>query len=154
MAEIEIKTLKDGCKRHIFDTKFPMVFLCYCIERRTSVINSTIRVNNLLEGQPSYSRLTGQPTDISSKCGFGWHNWVIYRVEGHKYPLQHQRPGRALGTPNNSVSVMSQWVLTGTGYIMSIQTLMQVKPTQRRTPVMIKRMNYFDKHTKNNYGKE
>ena len=116
------------------------------------MINTTSRVNHLLEEQPPHSRLTGQLTDISSIIEFGWYDWVIYRVEGHKFPLQHQRLGMALGASNNSGSAMSQWVLTSTDDVMHIQTLSHLIPYERSSPVMLKRMKEFDKHTKKNYG--
>ena len=137
-AERSIKILKYGLKRNIFDTNSPMVFWCYYIESRASVINGTIRVNHLLEGQPQYFRLMDQPTDISSICQLGWYDWVVYCVEGHTFPLQNQRLGRALGQSNNSGSAMLQWLLTGTGDIVPLQILRQLD--ERSIPVMIKQM--------------
>ena len=77
---------------------------------------------------------------------------MIYRVEGNKYPLQHQRLGRELGPSKNAESAMSKWVLTGNGYIMPIQTLRQLNPYERISPVILKRMKEFDEHTKKKYG--
>ena len=128
-----------------------MMFWCYCIERRVSVINATIRVKHLFKGKPTYSRLMGKPTDITSICEFGWYNWLIYRVEGHNIPFQHKLLRRALGPSNNSRSAMSKWVLTGTGNIMPIQTMRHLKPDERSSPVIIKRMKEFDDHIKNKY---
>ena len=116
-----------------------------------SVINATIRVNHLLEGQPLHSRLKDQPTEISSICKFGWYDWLIYRVEGHKSPLQHQRLGKALGPSKNPVSAISQWLVTGNGYIMPIQMLRKLMPSEMSIPVMLKRMKEFDDPTKNKY---
>ena len=47
---------------------------------------------------------------------------------------------------------MSQWVLTGTGDIMSIQTLGQLSLVKRIIPVMLKHMKEFGEHTNKNYG--
>ena len=47
---------------------------------------------------------------------------------------------------------MSQWVLTGTSDIMSIQTLRQLTPSERSIPVMLKQIKEFDEQTKNKYG--
>ena len=124
-----------------------MVFWCYFIERRVLVINATIRVNHLIKRQLLHSRSTGQPTEISSICEFGWYDWVIYHVEVYKPPLQHQRLGRALGPSKNYVSAMSQWVITGTGDTMPIQMLIQLTLAERSMPVMIKRTKEFDEHT-------
>ena len=67
-------------------------------------------------------------------------------------PLQHQRLGMELGPLKNYGSAMSQWVLTGTSDIMSIQTLRQLTPSERSIPVMLKQIKEFDEQTKNKYG--
>ena len=77
-AERVIKILKDGSKRDMFDSNSPMVFWCYCVERRAEIINATVRSNFLLQGNTPHTKLTGQPTVISSLCEFGWYEWKIY----------------------------------------------------------------------------
>ena len=151
-AERSIKILKDGAKKDMFDSNCPMVFWCYCVERRAEIINSTIRSNHLLQGQPPHSMLTGQPTDISSICEFGWYDWVIYRVEGHKFPMQHQRLGRILGPSKNAGSAMSNWVLTSTGDIMPIQTVRQLTPGEHNSPTMKDRKRDFTSFITNKFG--
>ena len=81
-AEQVIKILKDGSKKDMFDSNSPMVFWCYCVEQQADIINATVRSNFLLQGNTPHTKLTGQLTDISSLCEFGWYEWVIYRVEG------------------------------------------------------------------------
>ena len=105
----------------MFDSDCPMVLWCYCIERWAEIINSTARSNYLLQGQVPSTRMSGQPTDISAICEFGWYQWVIYRIE--KFPFQHQRLGRVLGPARNAGNTMSQWVMTATGDVMPIQRL-------------------------------
>lgn len=129
-----------------------MVLWCYCLERRASIINSTTRVNTLLQGQTPHSKLTGQPTDISHICEFGWYEWVVYRVEGAQFPANHQRLGRTLGPSSNAGSVMSHWVLTVTGDIMPIQTLRRLTPSECASPTMKARMNDFDEAIKRKLG--
>ena len=107
-AERAIKILKDGSKKDMFDSNSPMAFWCYCVEHRADIINATVRSNFLLQGSTPHTKLTGQPTDISSLCEYGWYEWVIYRVEGEKYPYQHQRLGRTLGPARNAGNMMSQ----------------------------------------------
>ena len=77
---------------------------------------------------------------------------MIYRVEVHKFTLQHQQLGRSLGPSHNSESAMTQWVLMVTGDIIPIQTLTQLTPSERSSTVMIKRMRKFDENNKKKYG--
>ena len=107
-AECSIKILKDGAWKDMFDANPPIAFWCYCIEQRADIINATVRSNYLLQGQTPHSKLTGQPTDISALCKYGWYKWVIYRVEGQKFPTQPWKLGRVLGPAKNAGSAMSQ----------------------------------------------
>ena len=90
-AERAIKTLKDGAKNDLFKSNAPLVLWCYCIERRADIVNVTVRSNYMLQGKTPHLMMTGQPTDISNICEYGWYEWVAYRIEGAKFPVQHQR---------------------------------------------------------------
>ena len=151
-AERAIKILKDGAWRDMFDANSPMAFWCYCIERRADIINATIRANHLLQGQTPYSKLTGQPTDISALCEYGWYEWVIYRVEGQKFPTQPRKLGRVLGPARNAGSAMSQWVLTAKGEVMPIQTLRALTPAEQNNPAMKERMTAYDNFIRSKFG--
>ena len=151
-AERVIKILKDGSKKDLFDSNAPMIFWCYCVERRAAIINATVRSNFLLQGNTPHTKLTGQPTDISSLCEFGWYEWVIYRIEGEKFPYQHQRLGRTLGPAKNAGNMMSQWVLTAGGEVMPIQTLRALTPSEYNRPSMRDRMRDFDDFIKRKFG--
>ena len=151
-AERTIKILKDGAKKDMFDSNCPMVLWCYCIERRAEIINSTARSNYLLQGQVQKTRMTGQPTDISAICEFGWYQWVIYRVEGEKFPFQHQRLGRVLGPARNAGTAMSQWVMTAPGDVMPIQTLRALTKAEDNSPTMKDRKRDFTNYIKERFG--
>ena len=69
---------------------------------------------------------------------------MIYRVEGHTFPLQHQRLGMSLGLSKNTRSAMAPWVLIGTGDIMHIQTMRQLLSDKGINQVMIKQIKDFD----------
>ena len=151
-AERAIKTLKDGAKNDLFRSNAPLVLWCYCIERRADIINCTIRSNYMLQGQIPHSMMTGQPTDISNICEYAWYEWVIYRIEGAKFPVQHQRLGRVLGSSHNAGSTMSQWVLTVTGDVMPIQTLRRLTPGELNSPSMRVRQKEFDEAISSRVG--
>ena len=72
--ECAIKILKDGVKKDMFDANSTLNLWCYCVERCTDIINSTVRSNHLLQNQTPHTRLSGQPTDISCLCEFGWYD--------------------------------------------------------------------------------
>ena len=85
------------------------------------MINNAIANNiTILQGQVPQSRMTGQPTDISALCEFGWYEWVKYRREGAKFSFPHERLGRALGPATNSGTMMSQCILNVTGDVLPL----------------------------------
>ena len=151
-AERTIKILKDGAKKDMFDSNCPMILWCYCVERRAEIINSTARSNYLLQGQVPSTRMTGQPTDISAICEFGWYQWVIYRLEGEKFPFQHQRLGRVLGPARSAGTAMSQWVMTASGDVMPIQTLRALTNSENNSPTMKERKRDFTRFIKEKFG--
>ena len=151
-AERTIKILKDKVKRDMLVSNSPLVFCDYAIERRATIISSTVRSNYFLNGQTPYSRLTGEPTDISSIIEYDWYEWVIYRKEGVQFPFQHQKIGRALGPSQNAGNAMAQWILTGSGEIMPIQTLRCMTDAERNNPSMKDRMKEFDDLFQKRFG--
>ena len=144
-AERAIKMLKDDTKKDLFDSNCPMTLWCYCVERRATIIYSTVRTNHLLQGTTPYSYIAGQSTDISSISEYGWYEWVIYRMEDSKFPVNHQRLEKILGPAKNAGSAMSQWVLSATGDIMPIQTLRSLTEVEYARPSMKTRMKEFEK---------
>ena len=80
--------------------------------------------------------LSGQPTDISRLCEFGWYDWVVYRQEGEAFPYNHQKLGRVLGLAKGAGNEMSQWVLTASGEIMPIQSLCLLNHGEQNSPAM------------------
>jgi len=151
-AERTIKILKDETKNDIFRSNCPMILWDYALERRARIICSTTRSNHLLNGTTPHTMLTGQIADISDLVDFGWYEWVIYRVEGQKFPYQHQKLGRCLGPANNAGNAMSQWVLTITGDVMPIQTLRKLTKSEIFNPSMQLRMKEYDLKIRNRYG--
>ena len=90
-VERAIKTLKDETKNDLFQSNCPMVLWDYALERRAKIICCTPRSNYLLNGSTPHTKLTGQIADISNLVDYGWYDWVIYRIEGQKFPFQHQK---------------------------------------------------------------
>ena len=99
----------------------------------------------MLQSNIPYTRLCGQPTDISTLCESEWYEWVIYRVEGQQFPYNHNKLGQLLGPATYTVSAISQWVLTGTSDIIPIQTLGELTPAEYNSHSIKERMEEFTK---------
>jgi len=77
---------------------------------------------------------------------------VIYRKEGVQFPFQHQKIGRALGPSQNVGNAMAQWILTGNGEIMPIQTLRCMTDAEKNNLSMKDRMKEFDDYIQKRFG--
>ena len=151
-VERAIKILKDGVKRDMFDNDSPLTLWYYCVERRADIINSTVRSNHLLQNQTPHTKLSGQPTDISRLCEFGWYDWVVYWQEGEAFPFNHQKLDRVLGPAKGAGNKMSQWVLTATGDVMPIQSLQLLNHSEQNSPAMQDRQKAFTSYIKKPLG--
>ena len=144
-AERYIGQLKTETKDDLVSTDSPLCLWCYCIERRAKINNAIAKNIALLEGQVPNSMMTGQPTDISSLCEFGWYEWVKYRREGAQYPFPHERLGRALGPATHAGTMMSQWILTDTGDVLPIQTVRSLTHSEMNNPDELVKRERFTK---------
>ena len=77
-----------------------------------------------------HSYLTGEVTDLSSLCNFGWYEWVKYRKVGETFPISTEKLGRCLGPALNKGNEMSQYILTESGEVLPIQTLRSLSPSE------------------------
>ena len=92
-AEWAIAELKKATKVDMNRANSPIVFWCYCLERR-AIINRSIAKNNFrLDKTTPHTYLTGDLTDISNICSFAWYEWVKFRREGPEAtnPFPHER---------------------------------------------------------------
>ena len=151
-AERTIGELKVRTKEDITTTHSPVVFWCYCIKRRAKIHVVCARENFQLDGTTPHSFLTGNITDISNLCWFGWFEWVKFRKEGASaaYPLPHEHLGRCLGPADNKGNVMAQNVLTIDGEILPIQTLRSLTPSEYESEKPI--MERFTQKIRDRYG--
>jgi len=115
----------------------------YCLERRGKIINSTVRNNPQLQNTIPHTRLSGQPTDISMLCEYGWYDWVVYCIEGPNFPMSKKKLGRVLGPATNAGSVLAQWIPTKASKVMPIQTLRHSTQAALNYPTIKQRMQEY-----------
>ena len=96
-----------------------------------------------------YTKMTGQPYDISNLCLFSCYDWVYYRdtrVGG--FPLPSESLGRCLGLADHDGNVMSQWVLRNNGKVLPYQTLRRLTKAELANPEEVEKRGSFDKRIK------
>ena len=75
-AERYMGILKEKVPREMKRTKSPMKLWDYCVEWSANVLSSIAHDHYQLQGMTPKTKLTGQLTDISNLCEFGWYEWV------------------------------------------------------------------------------
>ena len=153
-AERIIGELKSDTKSDTIKANSPLVLWCYCLQRRARINSSMARNNFQLDGMTPHSFLTGEITDISNICNFGWYEWVKYRKLGPdaNYPLPSEMLGRCLGPCRNKGNEMSQSVLTEDGNVLPIQTLRSLTAAEIDNEGERKWREAFDEKIKKLYG--
>ena len=151
-AERFIQILKNGSKKDMTTSDSPIVFWCYCIERRAMIENACAKDNFLLKGNAPHSVMTGEMTDISNVSNFRWYEWVKVRKPGEQYPYPTEHLGRCLGPAPNKGNAMSQNVLTESGEIIPTQTLRSLTGSEIRNTTEIEKRKRMDDVIRSRYG--
>ena len=151
-AERAIQEIKVGVREDLKRSGCPVIFWCYCLERRI-LINNRISKNSFeLGGKTPHSYLTGELSDISSICHFEWYEWVKFRKTGEGFPISSEKLGRCLGPAKNQGSVMSQSVLTDSGEVLPIQTLRRLNESEVNNEFEKEIRKEYDMRIKTRYG--
>ena len=82
--------------------------------------NLTASSSKYAGGRTSLELITGETPDISEYLDFGFYDWVIYRSNAG---LGELSLGRWLGVSHRVGQLMSYWILTETGNIISCITV-------------------------------
>ena len=76
-----------------------------------------------LEGRCPLERVTGETVDISEYLDFGFYDWVWFRENAG---LGETKLGKWLGVSHRVGTMMSFWVITSTGKVLSRTTVQRV----------------------------
>ena len=96
---------------------------CYACEWRASVMTLTSINIFQLEGQNLYMATLGEMGDISNLCNIGWYEWVYFCQNTDSFPYQKEELCRWLGSTNNKINEMCQWILQQNVQIVPRRTL-------------------------------
>ena len=109
-AEQYVDIFKKAITKDIKTFNEILILCCYFSDRLSEIINPTVCDNYQLNGQTPHTLMTGQTTDTSDICGFGWYNWCYYRDPSAKLLNPVGYLGRVLVPEDHAGIVMSQWV--------------------------------------------
>ena len=86
-------------------------------------------------------RVTGESIDISEYLDFGFYDWAWYKENAG---LGETKLGRWLGVSHRIGTLMSFWVLTKDGKVLSRTTVQRVTNLELETAENKARTNEFD----------
>ena len=96
-----------------------------------------------LNGRTALEQMTGETPDISEYLDFGFYDWVwVHENAG----LGERKLGRWLGVSHRVGSLMSYWVLTHKGTVISRTSVQPVTNLELMTPENKAECAGFDKH--------
>jgi Reverse transcriptase (RNA-dependent DNA polymerase) len=95
----------------------------YGLQWVCDIQNRTSNTARGLEGRCPLERVTGETVDISEYLDFGFYDWVWFRENAG---LGETKLGRWLGVSHRVGSMMSFWVISSTGKVLSRTTVQRV----------------------------
>ena len=95
----------------------------YGLQWVCDIQNRTSNSARGLEGRCPLERVTGETVDISEYLDFGFYDWVWFRENAG---LVETKLGKWLGVSHRVGTMMSFWVITSTGKVLSRTTVQRV----------------------------
>ena len=72
-AKFYVGIVKINVKKYFKLTNSPLVLCDYYVKHRCKILSTSARDIYLLEGMVLYTKMMGQPYDISNLCQFSWY---------------------------------------------------------------------------------
>ena len=126
-----IMTKKDVPER-IWD--FGLVWVC-------ETGNLSVSSSRHCGGRTPIESITGETPDISEYLDFGFYDWVIYRSNAG---LGEPSLGRWIGVSHKVGQLMSYWILTSSGHVISCVTVQRLTNADQQTDEWRKKMEQYD----------
>jgi len=104
-----------------------------------------------LEGKTPLENVTGETPDISEYLDFGFYDYVWYHENAG---LAERKLGRWLGVSHRVGSLMSYWVLTKTGHVISRTTVQRVTNLELQTDEVKKTVKELDDEINRRFKEE
>jgi Reverse transcriptase (RNA-dependent DNA polymerase) len=144
-AELAIRELKKSTRRKMIASDAPARLWDDCIELEADIISHTAHDSYALQGQTPHTVVTGHTCDISKYAEFRWYQWIMWYDSVAKFPNPKNVLGRYLGPTRDMGMALSAKILCDTGKTIFRSSFIALSEDQMKNPIMIKRMNRFDR---------
>ena len=139
-AEGVIREVRKKWFRVMVQKNVPQRLWDYGLQWVCDIQNRTSNSARGLDGRCPLERVTGETVDISEYLDFGFYDWVWYRENAG---LGETKLGRWLGVSHRVGTLMSFWILTSTGKVLSRTTVQRVTNLESKTDDTKTRMQTF-----------
>jgi hypothetical protein len=120
-AETVIREVKKRWFRQMVKRNVPKRLWDYGIVWACEIMSLTSNSTFNLDGRTPMEQITGETPDISEYLDFGFYDWIWYKDNAG---LGENKIGRWLGIAHRVGNLMSYWILTITGRVIS-RTMVQ-----------------------------
>ena len=107
--------------------------------------NITVSGSRYANGRTPIEMITGETPDISEYLDFGFYDWVTYRSNAG---LGELSLGRWLGVSHKIGQLMSYWILTDKGRVISCTTVQRLTKLEQETQEWSQRMDTYTNNIK------
>jgi hypothetical protein len=140
-AEGVIQEVRKKWFRIMVRRKVPQRLWDYRLRWVCEIQNRTSNSARGLDGKCPLERVIGESVDISEYLDFGFYDWAWYKENAS---LGETKLGRWLGVSHHIGTLMSFWVLTKNGRVLSRTTVQRVTNLELQTAENKTRTNEFD----------
>ena len=140
-VEGNIRELKKRWYRIMVKRGVPKRLWDYGLVWATETGNMTVNGSVSSHGQPPEQLITGEVPEISPYLEFDFYDWVEYRENAG---LGESCIGRWLGVSHSYGKLMSFWILSKHGNVMSRTSVARLPNLRRQDPIVKAELDCFD----------
>ena len=129
-AESVIREVKKRWFRQMTKRRVPKRLWDYGIVWVCEIMSLTANSAFALEGRTPMEQVTGETPDISEYLDFSFYDWVWYKDNAG---VGDNKCGRWLGVSHRVGNLMSYWILTITGRVISRTTVQRITELEQAT---------------------
>ena len=144
-SESAIREIKRRWYRMMDKKRIPLRLWDYVMVWVCETGNLCVSSSKYANGRTPIEIITGETPDISEYTDFGIYDWVTYSANAGIGP---NSLGRWLGVSHKVGQLMSYWVLTISGHIISVCTVQRLTNDEKATDEWKDQMKKFDEKIK------
>ena len=152
LSEAGVRELKKGTLRATRRTGSPRKLWCYCSQWVAAIRRLTALDLPALQGRTPTEYVLGSTPDISEYALFDWYQPVKYIEPTAKFPFQKTVMGRWLGVAENSVDLMSFYIMKANGEVLTRKSVWSYSEEERQLDSTKQELSDLDEGIKKKHG--